>query len=221
MTIFEKITASPETLGELLASLTVINSPWEEAFHRAFCDSCIDSNGTENCDTPGCPHEAERNNPTWWLKLGTAEKTDAAKDGRCVDFNVYLGEKASGGLLLEGVEKVLMPEIATYDKGPLQAGMRMKLSFRSMGYAGPVIGKMRIPCTIEIRVAVQRWDKACAWKFDGQSYILEATPTEIMQEPLTRGGGTGAAVWFKVDNITANDEAGNQMWSFGKNEAGE
>ncbi len=113
MTIFEKITALPETLGELLASLKVIDSPWEEAFHRAFCDSCIDSNGTENCDTPGCPHEAERNNPTWWLKLGTTDKTDAPKDGMCADFNVYLGEEASGGLLLEGVEEVLMPEIAT------------------------------------------------------------------------------------------------------------
>jgi len=44
--------------------------------HRAFCDSCIDSNGTENCDTPGCPHEAERNNPMWWLKQG--EEPDEA-----------------------------------------------------------------------------------------------------------------------------------------------
>ncbi len=215
MTVFEKAAASPKALGALLASLKVIESLREDAFHEAFCATCDQS----NCGI--CPHENERNNPTWWLKLGTTEKTDAAKDGMCADFNVYLGEKASGGLLLEGVEEVLMPEIATYDKGPLQAGMRIRLTFRSIGYAGPVIGKMRIPCTIEIRVAVQRWDKACAWKFDGQSYILEATPTEIAQEPLTRGGGTGAAVWFKVDNITANDEAGNRMWSFGKNEAGE
>ncbi len=96
----------------------------------------------------------------------------------------------------------------------------MKLAFRSMGYVGPVIGKMRIPCTIEVRVAVQHWDKACAWKIDGQSYILEATPTEIVQEPLTRGGGTGVVAWFKVDNFTANDEAGNPLWSFGKDEAG-
>jgi len=220
VTIFEKITASPETLGELLASLTVIDSPWEEAFHRAFCDSCIDSNGTENCDTPLCLNEAERNNPTWWLKLGDKE-INLAMDGRCVDFNVYLGEKASNGLLLEGIEEVLMPEITTYDKGPLQAGMRMKLAFRSVGYAGPVIGKMRIPCIIEIRVAVRRWAKVGTWEIEGQSYILEATPTEIVQEPLTRGGGTGVTAWFKVDNFTANDEAGNSLWSFGKDEAGE
>ncbi len=36
MTNFEKITETPEALGELLASLTVIDSPWEDAFHKAF-----------------------------------------------------------------------------------------------------------------------------------------------------------------------------------------
>lgn len=66
MTNFEKITTSPEALGELLASLTVIDSPWEDAFHKAFCADC----GRENCYGKCCPHQAERNNPTWWLKLG-------------------------------------------------------------------------------------------------------------------------------------------------------
>lgn len=36
MTNFEKFTATPEILGELLASLTVIDSPREDAFHKAF-----------------------------------------------------------------------------------------------------------------------------------------------------------------------------------------
>jgi len=96
-----------------------------------------------------------------------------------------------------------------------------KLAFRSIRYAGPVIEKMRIPCTIEIRVAVQHWDKTGAWEIDGQSYILEATSKRIVQKPLTRGGGTGVEAWLTVDNFTANDEAGNPLWSFGKDEAGE
>ena len=68
MTNFEKITASPEALGELLASLTVIDSPWEDAFHKAFCVNCE----RENCDAENCPHNAERDNPLWWLNQ-TAE----------------------------------------------------------------------------------------------------------------------------------------------------
>lgn len=65
MTQFEKITASPEALGAFLASLPVLQGPWDDAFHRTFCDTCR----VEDCDAEGCPHQAERNNPTWWLKL--------------------------------------------------------------------------------------------------------------------------------------------------------
>ena len=72
MSNFEKITVTPEVLGEFLASLTVANGPWDEAFHRTFCDGCQ----SENCDAENCPHNAERNNPTWWLKLG--EKREGA-----------------------------------------------------------------------------------------------------------------------------------------------
>jgi len=61
VTIFEKITASPGELGAFLASLAVIDTPWEDAFHEAFCTEC----GRENCGTTDCPHEDERNNPTW------------------------------------------------------------------------------------------------------------------------------------------------------------
>ena len=63
MTEFEKITASPAVLGAFLGSLPCLEGPWDNAFHRAFCDKCK----AENCDA--CPHEAERNNPTWWLGL--------------------------------------------------------------------------------------------------------------------------------------------------------
>ena len=63
MTNFEKVTVSPEALGEFLAALSVATGPWEEHFHRTFCDSCI----AENCDAENCPHTVERDNPAWWL----------------------------------------------------------------------------------------------------------------------------------------------------------
>lgn len=63
MTNFEKVAASSETLGAFLASLPIATGPWDEQFHRLFCDSCE----AENCDAENCPHKAERSNPTWWL----------------------------------------------------------------------------------------------------------------------------------------------------------
>ena len=63
MTNFEKITTSPETLGTFLASLPIASGPWDEAFHRMFCDGCQ----VEDCDGQGCPHKVERGNPLWWL----------------------------------------------------------------------------------------------------------------------------------------------------------
>ena len=63
MSNFERITIFPEALGEFLASLPVLNGPWDDAFHRAFCDNC----DAENCDAENCHHQAERDNPTWWL----------------------------------------------------------------------------------------------------------------------------------------------------------
>ena len=63
MTEFEKITASHAVLGAFLGSLHCLEGPWDDAFHREFCDKCEE----ENCDA--CPHKAERNSPTWWLGL--------------------------------------------------------------------------------------------------------------------------------------------------------
>ena len=65
MTNFEKSTASPETLGDFLGSLPIAEGPWDERFHREFCDKCP----SENCDAENCPHNEERNDPLWWLKL--------------------------------------------------------------------------------------------------------------------------------------------------------
>lgn len=62
-TIFEQITASPEVLGGVLASISAAETPWDKAFREAYCQGC----GRENCDA--CPHEEYRNNPVWWLRL--------------------------------------------------------------------------------------------------------------------------------------------------------
>ena len=61
MTNFEKVTASPDVLGEFLASLPVATGPWDEEFHRAFCDSCE----LLECRAETCPHKGNR--PLWWL----------------------------------------------------------------------------------------------------------------------------------------------------------
>lgn len=63
-TIFEQITASPEILGAALARLNVVDAPWDKAFQEMFCDGCP----YEDCPRV-CPHQEERNNPTWWLGL--------------------------------------------------------------------------------------------------------------------------------------------------------
>lgn len=67
MTNFEKITETPEALGEFFASLPVATGPWDEEFHRAFCDSCE----LLECRTETCPYKGSR--PLWWLMMGGKE----------------------------------------------------------------------------------------------------------------------------------------------------
>lgn len=50
MNNFERITASPEDLGDFLGALPILSGPWDDDFHRVFCDSC----DAENCDTENC-----------------------------------------------------------------------------------------------------------------------------------------------------------------------
>ena len=63
MRIYDKLTESPETLGEFLKSLPVLDAPRERAFQERFCAEC----NAESCDN--CTNEEYRNNPEWWLKL--------------------------------------------------------------------------------------------------------------------------------------------------------
>lgn len=66
MNVFQKITESPEALADFLRRLPVLTAPWDEAFHRAYCDNCP----AEDCD--GCDHP-ERSNPLWYLGLAAEE----------------------------------------------------------------------------------------------------------------------------------------------------
>lgn len=63
MTNYKKIAGSPEALGEFLGQLCAIDTPWNEAFHKKYCNHCP----YVNCDD--CPHEEYRENPLWWLGL--------------------------------------------------------------------------------------------------------------------------------------------------------
>jgi len=74
MSNFEKVAASPETLGAFLASLPIADGPWDGQFHRQSCDGC-----KQTCNH--CQYKDKRNNPTWWLKLGCAQGTRAAPCG--------------------------------------------------------------------------------------------------------------------------------------------
>ncbi len=60
-TYFDQITASPEAMAEFLASIRTLDAPWDEVFQQKFCTRCRAS----GCDK--CPHQAERNNPAWFL----------------------------------------------------------------------------------------------------------------------------------------------------------
>lgn len=64
MTVFEQITASPDTLAAALAFALPLEGPWDEMFRREFCEDCH----AENCDEGKCPYPTIRGNLIkWWL----------------------------------------------------------------------------------------------------------------------------------------------------------
>lgn len=66
-TAFDAITKDKQTLAGFLRSLPCIEAPWDTAFQKHYCSSCIKT----DCDE--CIHEEFRNNPEWWLSLPAAE----------------------------------------------------------------------------------------------------------------------------------------------------
>lgn len=71
---YEVLTASPEALGNFLASLPVANSPWDECFSQTSCSSCE----REDCDADGCPHQISGTTPpgSWPRKPEGAGRMD-------------------------------------------------------------------------------------------------------------------------------------------------
>ncbi len=63
MNVFDRITKSPQALADFLQAIPAINAPWDDAFHRIYCDQCA----AENCDN--CPNEALRGSALWYLTL--------------------------------------------------------------------------------------------------------------------------------------------------------
>ena len=139
-------------------------------------------------------------------------------DALCLGFQVYLGEKNNGGILLNGVEKihsdVEQVHFFNADGGRSFERPILKLVFKSMVSAKDVINAYGRICTIEIRAAVQYYNALeKRWEVTGTIYDLEVTPVKIETEPLTAGGTARAELWFEAHSCTATDEEGRKLWS--------
>ena len=40
MNVFDRITKSPQALADFLQAIPAVNAPWDDAFHRIYCDQC-------------------------------------------------------------------------------------------------------------------------------------------------------------------------------------
>ena len=46
MNVFDRITKSPQALADFLQAIPAINAPWDDAFHRIYCDQCAAETAT-------------------------------------------------------------------------------------------------------------------------------------------------------------------------------
>lgn len=232
MTNFEKITETPETLAAFLASIPIANGPWDKAFHQTFCVGCR----AENCDVD-CPHEAERNNPAWWLNrtvegepvehspvqwdgrlklepgmFVALQEKDPAMNGACVGFNVYLNGKGPEGEKIRGVKKALMPTVVTREIGDMDE-MSMELVLGGCEEAAEVIKKIGQKCKLEIRTVAKHWDGDGGPEYHGHCYILEAVPLEIKSVAIEKGKCAGLTIRFRVYRYTAT-MGKTKLWDF-------
>ena len=114
MTNFEKITASPDVLGEFLASLPVATGPWDEEFHRAFCDSCE----LLECRAETCPYKGNR--PLWWLM----QEVEVEQDTPPEELPEPLREI-----------KQKYPTVKIYKTSPVSHGLKGNLHYMEVGAA--------------------------------------------------------------------------------------
>ena len=80
MTNFERVTQSREALAAFLGTLPVLDGPWHTDFQKRFCADCP----AENCEAENCPHNAERDNPGWWLNQKAADCTKTGAESLCI-----------------------------------------------------------------------------------------------------------------------------------------
>ena len=114
MTNFEKVTASPDVLGEFLASLPVATGPWDEEFHRAFCDSCE----LLECRAETCPYKGNR--PLWWLM----QEAEVEQDTPPEELPEPLREI-----------KQKYPTVKIYKTSPVSHGLKGNLHYMEVGAA--------------------------------------------------------------------------------------
>lgn len=69
MTNYERLTASPDTLGAFLATLPVTDVPGTRPFKRS---SAPDAH--KRTVSQAAPHQDKRNNPAWWLMQETERR---------------------------------------------------------------------------------------------------------------------------------------------------
>lgn len=128
MTNFENVAVSPETLGAFLSSLPIATGPWDELFHRQFCDSCE----AENCDAENCPHQAERSNPMWWLMQGTEDVQAVTRTYEVEIGGAKLAQLTFSVTTMPGFQKEthlesLLSRLAEYSRAfYLDAGVALK-----------------------------------------------------------------------------------------------
>lgn len=90
-TRFERITASPDALAAVLASIPTTDAPWDTAFERAFCAGCA----LENCDD--CLHK-NVDRIKWWLGKQMAQDFLTRKSER---YSVpFLRDELQGWMLV-------------------------------------------------------------------------------------------------------------------------
>ena len=241
MTNFEKITASPDVLGEFLESLPVATGPWDKSFHENFCASCE----RENCDTENCPHQNERSNPLWWLVQTAKGEQDTRRtarawrngklelepgmivplqdkdrhaDGTCNEFNVYLNGKGPDGKALRNIKRVIMPTVSIHENRQTEP-MDMKLVFGGCEDVAEIVALMGKKCKLEVRATVENRDQDGQIEFHGHSYILEAVPMQIETDTVKRLGGLGLTIGLLVYRYTATVED-TQLWDIEWTEQG-
>lgn len=232
MTNFEKITETPEALATFLNSLNVPTAPWDEEFHRMFCDSCK----RRDCDAERCPNQDKRNNPLWWLGLEEKGGQDTRRNtwvwrngkleqahvvirdggrlavGDCIEFNAYLNGKGPDGKMLKRIKRVILPKVRTNKNGRADPAY-MTLVIGRYEDAAEIINLLGKRCKLEIRAVFEDWGKTGKAEFHSIIHVLDAIPLEFKPVPLERLASMDIRIRFRVCRYTATI-GDTKLWDF-------